>query len=126
MRCRLGSAPHCFGGMALIGEKIKEYRDRRGYSKEELGRLCGFGRKGEALIAGFERDEGFPDLEKLKRIAEVLSVPLEVLCPVACCECPFRKKKKVIIHVEDDPGYETEYKDYRNPDEEGILYDNLD
>lgn len=76
----------------MIGEKIKEYRDRRGYSREELGRLCGFGRNSEAVIAGFERDEGFPDLEKLKKIAEILYVPLEVLCPVPCMECPYRKK----------------------------------
>lgn len=111
----------------MIGEKIKEYRDRRGYSQKELGELCGFGSEGKALIEGFERDEGFPDLERLKRIAEVLSVPLEVLCPVACCECPYRKNsKKVIIHLEDDPGYETEHRDFREPDEEGILYDNLD
>lgn len=86
-------APHfVFGGIALIGEKIKEYRDRRGYSREELGRLCGFGRNSETIIAGYERDEGFPDLEKLKKIAEVLYVPLEVLCPVPCRECPYGKK----------------------------------
>ena len=109
----------------MIGEKIKEYRERRGYSREELGRLCGFGRTSEDVIARFERDEGFPDLEKLKKIAEVLYVPLEVLCPVPCRECPY-KKKRVVIHLEDDPGYETEVKIYGEPDDEGFLYDNLD
>lgn len=109
----------------MIGEKIKVYRDKRGYSREELGRLCGFGENSEVIIAGFERDEGFPDLTKLKKIAEVLWVPLEVLCPVPCRECLY-KKKKVVIHVEDDPGYETDVRDYENPDDEGFLYDNLD
>ena len=80
----------------MIGEKIKEYRERRGYSREELGRLCGFGRNSEDVIARFERDEGFPDLEKLKKIAEVLYVPLEVLCPVPCRECPLSSTWKMI------------------------------
>jgi len=75
----------------VIGESIREYRDRRGFSKEELGRLCGFGRDGAEIIARFERNEGFPDLEKLKRVAEVLSVPLEVLWPVPFRECPYRE-----------------------------------
>lgn len=78
----------------MIGEKIKEYRDRRGYSRAELGRLCGFGSNSEAIIFGFERDEGFPDLDKLERIAEVLCVPLEVLCSVPCRECPFIEGKQ--------------------------------
>ncbi len=113
----------------MVGEKIKEYRDRRGYSREELGRLCGFGGNSETIIAGFEREEGFPDLDKLERIAEVLCVPLEVLCPVPCRSCPYRKRKQpkeAIIHLEDDPGYETDIKEYGDPDEEGLLYDNLD
>ena len=28
----------------------------------ELGQLCGFGSDSETVIAGFQRDEGFPDL----------------------------------------------------------------
>lgn len=110
----------------MIGEVIKEYRERRGLSREELGRQCGFGCDSERIIAAFERDAGFPDLEKLKKVADVLSVPLEVLCPVACMECPYTKKRRVVIHLEDDPGYETERKVYENPDDEGFLYDNLD
>jgi len=108
----------------LIGEKIREYRDKRGFSRRDLAALCGFGRNGESIIAGFERDEGFPDIEKLKKIAEALYVPLEVLCPYPCRECPY-EKKRVVIHLEDDPGYETEVKEFRDPDDEGLLYDNL-
>ena len=78
----------------MIGEKIKEYRDRRGYSRAEVGRLCGFGSNSEAIISGFERDEGFPDLDKLERIAEVLCVPLEVFGSVPCRECPFIEGKQ--------------------------------
>ena len=78
----------------MVGEKIKEYRERRGFSREELGRRCGFGCDGERVISGFERDEGFPDLDKLERIAEVLCVPLEVLCSVPCRECPFIEGKQ--------------------------------
>ena len=109
----------------MIGETIREYRARRGFSRKELGRRCGFGKNSEQIIEAFERNEGFPDLEKLKIVAEVLSVPLEVLCPVPCRECPYAKKK-VVIHLEDDPGYETERKVYEDPEEEGFLYDNLD
>lgn len=76
----------------MIGEAIKEYRERRGLSREELGRRCGFGSDGEKIIEAFERDEGFPDLEKLKKVAEALWVPLEVLCSVPCRECPYRRK----------------------------------
>lgn len=76
----------------MVGEKIKEYREKRGFSREELGRRCGFGCDGERVISEFEQDKGFPDLDKLKRIAEELWVPLEVLCPVPCRECPYRKK----------------------------------
>lgn len=76
----------------MIGEAIKEYRKRRGLSREELGRKCGFECDSERIIAAFERDAGFPDLEKLKKVAETLWVPLEVLCPVACRECPYEKE----------------------------------
>lgn len=117
------------GGIVLIGEKIKEYRDRRGYSREELGRLCGFGRNSEAVIARFEHDEGLPDLEKLKKIAEVLEVSVEDLAGVECRSCPYRRRmqqKKAVIHLENDPGYETEVRNYRESDDEGFLYDNLD
>ena len=78
----------------MIGKAIKEYREKRGLSIKELGRRCGFGSDGERIIEAFERDEGFPDLEKLKKVAEVLWVPLEVLCPVPCREFPFEKKIK--------------------------------
>lgn len=76
----------------MIGEAIKEYRERRNLSREELGRRCGFGCDGERIIEAFERDEGFPDLEKLKKVAEALWVPLEVLCPIPCRECPYERK----------------------------------
>ncbi len=76
----------------MIGEKIREYREGRGYSVEELGKLCEFGKDAKRIIADFEEDKGFPDIEKLKKVAEVLAVPLEVLCPVACKECPYKKQ----------------------------------
>lgn len=41
-------------------------------------------------------------------------------------ECSYTKTRRVIIHLEDDPGYETERTVYEDPDDEGILYDNLD
>lgn len=63
----------------MIGEAIKEYRERRGFSREELGRRCGFGCDGEIIIEAFERDEGFPDLEKLKKWQK------HYLCPWKFC-----------------------------------------
>jgi hypothetical protein len=43
-----------------------------------------------------------------------------------CRECPCTKKRRVVIHLENDPGYETERTIYEDPDNEGLLYDNLD
>ncbi len=42
-------------------------------------------------------------------------------------DCPYKNdEKRIIIHLEDDPGYETENRHYEDPDDEGFLYDNLD
>ena len=87
--------PFCFlKESILVGKKIKEYRDRKGFSRSELGAICGFRGDGESVIAMLEREEGFPDLDKLKKVAEALSVPLEILCPVPCRKCPYMEKEK--------------------------------
>ena len=63
------------------------------------------------------------------KLTDELSISVEELAGVQCKGCPYRRMKqhkKVVIHLEDDLGYETERKVYEDPDDEGILYDNLD
>ena len=67
--------------------------------------------------------------ENGSRIANALDVSVEELAGAPCKGCPYRKmkqRKEVVIHLEDDPGYETKRKVYEDPDNEGFLYDNLD
>ena len=80
-------------------------------------------------IAQYENGSRIPKNEILNRIASALGVTVEEIAGVECRGCPYRKRKqpqKAIIHLEDDPGYETDVKEYGDPDEEGLLYDNLD
>lgn len=79
-------------------------------------------------IAQYENGSRIPKNEILNRIAGALGVTVEEIAGVECRGCPYRKckqPKEAIIHLEDDPGYETDIKEYGDPDEEGILYDNL-
>lgn len=118
-----------FGGIALVGEKIKFYRKSHGLTLKELGELSGFYNRGDVRIAQYENGSRIPKYDTLKRIADALGVSVDELAGVECRRCPYRKRRqppKVIIHLEDDVGYEMNVKEYGDPDDEGILYDNLD
>lgn len=112
-----------------IGEKIKLHRKSRGLTLKALGEKAGFCNRGDVRIAQYENGSRIPKYENLKRIADALDVSIEDLAGVECRSCPYRRmmqQKKAVIHLENDPGYETDVKEYRNPDDEGLLYDNLD
>lgn len=112
-----------------IGEKIKLHRKSRGLTLKALGEKAGFCNRGDVRIAQYENGSRIPKYENLKRIADALDVSVEDLAGVECRSCPYRRmmqQKKAVIHLENDPDYETDVKEYRNPDDEGLLYDNLD
>lgn len=111
------------------GEKIKMYRKSKGLTLNKLGILAGFPNRGDVRIAQYENGSRIAGPDILCRIAKALDVSVEELAGVQCKGCPYRRMKqhkKVVIHLEDDPGYETETRSYEEPDDEGLLYDNLD
>ena len=67
----------------------------------------------------------------LNRIAKALGIPPEELFCEDCRKCMFLKnyyRKKRKSHTTFDMGNEEDnsYREHKNPDDEGILYDNLD
>lgn len=112
-----------------IGQKIRMFRKERNLTLRELGELAGFPNRGDVRIAQYENGSRIPKYEILNRIANALDVTVEDLAGAECRSCPYRRmlqRKQAVIHFEDDPGYETDVKEYGDPDEEGVLYDNLD
>lgn len=111
------------------GEKIKQYRKSKGLTLNKLGILAGFTNRGDVRIAQYENGSRIPGPDILCRIADALEVSVEELAGAPCRGCPYRKMKQcndVVIHLDDDSGYETETRSYEDPDDEGLLYDNLD
>lgn len=112
-----------------VGEKIRLYRKRRGLTQKALGEKAGFRNRGDVRMAQYESGRRIPKYDILIRIADALDVSVEDLAGVECRTCPYRRmmqQKIATIHLEDDPGYETEVGNHWEPDDEGFLYDNLD
>ena len=63
--------------MDKIGERIKETRTKRGLSQEELAKRTGF--KDKSSISKIEKGTRRPQVEDLKKIAEVLGVHVDWL-----------------------------------------------
>ena len=63
--------------MDKIGERIKETRTKRGLSQEELAKRTGF--KDKSSISKIEKGTRRPQIEDLKKIAEVLGVHVDYL-----------------------------------------------
>lgn len=63
--------------MDKIGERIKETRTKRGLSQEELAKRTGF--KDKSSISKIEKGTRRPQVEDLKKIAEVLGVHIDYL-----------------------------------------------
>lgn len=112
-----------------IGQNIRLYRKKQKLTLRELGELSGFDNRGDVRIAQYESGSRIPGNDILERIAKALDVAVEDLAGVECRSCPYRRVlqcKHAVIHLEDEPGYETERTVYEDPDDEGTLYDNLD
>lgn len=60
----------------IIGERIKTYRNRAGYSQEELAERAGVH---GTYIGQLERGEKNATLESIEKVARALNVSLEVL-----------------------------------------------
>ncbi len=61
---------------ALRIDRLRQVRERHGWSQRELGRLCGIG---EAQVGKYESGENEPTATKLKIIAEKLDVSIDYL-----------------------------------------------
>lgn len=60
----------------IVGEIIKEFRNKKGVSQEVLSGLAGIGRTHLSMI---ERGSRKPTLETLFRICDALSLPPEIM-----------------------------------------------
>ncbi|MBD5153247.1 MAG: helix-turn-helix transcriptional regulator [Oscillibacter sp.] len=54
-----------------FGERVKQYREAKGYTQEELAELVGVAK---TTITGYERGNRAPDVAKIKKIAAALGV----------------------------------------------------
>lgn len=59
-----------------LGEKLKESRKRAGLSQEQLAKKLSVSR---SAVAKWENDNGMPDIENLKAIAQLLDVSIDYL-----------------------------------------------
>lgn len=60
----------------IIGERIKTYRNRAGYSQEELAERAGVH---STYIGQLERGEKNATLESIEKVTRALNIPLEIL-----------------------------------------------
>lgn len=61
----------------MLGARIKELRESRGLTQEELAIALGLSRP---AVTKYERDERIPDLITAARIAEFFGVSMDYLC----------------------------------------------
>ena len=59
-----------------LGEKLKEARKRVGLSQEQLSEKLNVSR---SAVAKWETDKGFPDIENLKALSQLLGVDIDYL-----------------------------------------------
>lgn len=63
-------------GMETLGDRIKKYREIRGFSQERLGRLLGVSRE---AVSQWESNDTEPRPKRVRQIATALGVPYPVL-----------------------------------------------
>ena len=114
----------------MVGERIRYYRKQQKLTLRELGEKCGFMNRGDVRIAQYENGSRTPKTGTLKRIAAALGVEPEELFCEDCRKCMFLKNyyRKKRCHLIPDEGIDEDYsyRKHADPDDEGILYDNLD
>lgn len=54
-----------------FGQRVKQYREAKGYTQEQLAQLIGVAK---TTITGYERGNRAPDVEKIKKLAIALGV----------------------------------------------------
>lgn len=64
------------GLLAAFGRRVRELRQERGLSQEQLAQKCGLHRN---YVGGIERGERNPSLRNIVRIARALSVTVPEL-----------------------------------------------
>ena len=114
----------------MVGERIRYYRKLQKLTLRELGEKSGFMNRGDVRIAQYENGTRTPTTATLKRIAVALGVEPEELFCEDCRKCMFlknyyrkkRSRSKVDMGIDED----YSYRKHTDPDDEGILYDNLD
>lgn len=62
-----------------LGENIRVFRIAKGMTQVELGKKCGMA---DSQIGAYERGEVFPKEKNIRRIAEALGVPYEIIATV--------------------------------------------
>lgn len=60
----------------VVGERIRVYRNRAGYSQEELAEKAGLH---NTYIGQLERGEKNATLESIEKVSRALEIPLEIL-----------------------------------------------
>ena len=64
-----------------IGEIIKEARIKKGLTQDELGTICGFEKNPGLNIRHWESDRNPVPVDRLRRLAAALDLPLDDLIP---------------------------------------------
>ena len=60
-----------------VGQRVKEVRKSKGYSQEQLAKLCGY--KGKSMISRIEQGDRNFSITKLQAIANVLNIDIDYL-----------------------------------------------
>lgn len=65
-----------------IGAYIRICRERRGYTRKELGLMCGYSPiGGEKTVGCWETDRQDVPTKRLRALAKALGVPIDTLVP---------------------------------------------
>ena len=64
-----------------IGEKIKVARIKKGLTQKELGKLVGYEENGDVYVRQWELDKRPVPIDRMRRLAAALDLPLESLIP---------------------------------------------
>ena len=64
--------------MSNLGQKLKDIREKMGLNQTEFGEMLG---KSRSAYQALENNQTSPPFEEIKRIAEVLQIPVHDLVP---------------------------------------------
>ena len=70
------------GGDTIFGSFIRERRQALRLTQRQLGELCGYtGRSAETVVQNWEADRQPVPLDRLRRLAAALEIPVDTLIP---------------------------------------------